>query len=76
MLGLPVSVKSKRGVVTWSLSPKKLLPSGGGDYWTEHSERHGLVSFAAALKVSKEEHMYIGRWPERNSSISSAGEYV
>ena len=31
-------------------------------FWTEHSERAGLVSVAAQLGVSKERRDFIGRW--------------
>ena len=48
MLTRPVAVTSNKGVVAWSLSRIPLFPAGGGYFWTEHSERKGMVSMAAA----------------------------
>ena len=53
-----------------SLSDKDglaLLPEDAGKHWTEHSERAGLDSWAAALGISKTERSFLGRWSARGS---------
>ena len=74
----PTAVTSSRGVVTWSLSRMPLLPKGGGDFWTEHSERKGLVSMAMARGVPRDQCEFVGRWSEaaRSQGASSSRDYI
>ena len=44
-----------------------LLPHEAGKHWTEHSERAGLDSWAAALGISETERRFLGRWSARGS---------
>jgi hypothetical protein len=46
----------------WSESDLQLLPSPGEKFWTEHSERHFLVSVAACLSLQKDHKDFLGRW--------------
>ena len=41
---------------------KALLPRGAGAFFTEHSDRAGLDSRAAALGVGASERAFLGRW--------------
>jgi hypothetical protein len=40
----------------------QLLPCGAGAFFTEHSDRAGLDSWAAALGVGASERAFLGRW--------------
>ena len=40
----------------------QLLPHGAGAFFTEHSDRAGLDSWAAALGVGVSERAFLGRW--------------
>ena len=40
----------------------QLLPRGSGAFFTEHSDRAGLDSWAAALGVGASERAFLGRW--------------
>ena len=46
----------------WERSQQDMLPRPAPLYWTEHSERHFLVSVAAALGEAKSAVDMIGRW--------------
>ena len=39
-----------------------LLPHAAGRFWSEHSDRAGLDSWAAALGVGEAERNFLGRW--------------
>ena len=49
-----------------------VLPRDAARFWTEHSDRAGLDSWAAALGVQKSERDFLGRW----SPDGSADAYV
>ena len=77
MLTRPVAATTGEGAVTWSLSRTPLFPSGGDDFLTEHSERKGLASMAAARGIARERCDMIGRWSDsRPQGSSSSKDYV
>ena len=45
-----------------------LLPRDAARFWTEHSDRAGLDSWAAALGVQKSERDFLGRWSPEGST--------
>ena len=44
------------------------MPHGTGRFWTEHSDRAGLDSWAAALGTSETERNFLGRWKAKGST--------
>ena len=48
----------------------QLLPHGAGAFFTEHSDRAGLDSWAAALGVGVSERAFLGRWRAGGSTDS------
>ena len=46
----------------WQPGGQQLLPSPGHLFHTEHSERHFVVSVAAAIGIPKEDRDMCGRW--------------
>eukprot|EP00972_Heterocapsa_arctica_P082201 12115954-Heterocapsa_arctica.AAC.1 len=46
----------------WVSSPDPLICEPLVGFWTEHSERNGLTSWAAALKFPKEYRDRLGGW--------------
>ena len=62
MLKAPVFTRTARGV-TWTSSPRPLLPKGMGDSWSTHSARKVLPSLAGALQaIPPWEVDQLGRW--------------
>ena len=57
-----LKVPFRNQIGEWKESEKSLIPIGMGKAWTEHSERHWLVSIAATLGIGKEQRDFIGRW--------------
>ena len=47
-----------------------LLPHGAGSFFTEHSDRAGLDSWAASLGVGSSERAFLGRWRASGSTDS------
>ena len=47
-----------------------VLPKDAARFWTEHSDRAGLDSWAAALGVQKSERDFLGRWSPEGSTDS------
>ena len=46
-----------------------LLPEGAGAFYTEHSERNAMISFAAALGKPKDLQEGLGRWKGDSSEL-------
>ena len=44
------------------------LPAYAGRFWTEHSDRAGLDSWASALGVQESERNFLGRWAPRGAA--------
>lgn len=57
----------------WKETDHKLLPPPAAFFWTEHSERHWLVSVAAAIGIAKDRRDPVGRWA---IAAMQSGEYV
>ena len=55
-------VPKRTSVGDWYETDKHLIPRLGGKLWTEHSERHWMVSVAAVLGINKEQRDFLGRW--------------
>jgi hypothetical protein len=53
----------------WSSGEDPLLLPGAGCFWTEHSERNGLISWASALGYRSEEVRLLGRWAPSSSDL-------
>lgn len=53
--------------LAWSPGDTPLLLPGSGAYWTEHSERNGLISLAALAGFRQEEVKVLGRWSPTSS---------
>ena len=53
---LPSSIRDQEG------RPMKLLQPESSSYWSEHSERITMISWAAAVGISKEVRRRWGRW--------------
>ena len=59
-LGLMASLTGPDGLA--------LLPPGGPEFWSEHSDRSGLDSWCAALGFEKSQRNFLGRWAAKGSS--------
>ena len=46
-----------------------LFPEGAGVFYTEHSERNAMISFAAALGKPKDLQERLGRWRGDSSEL-------
>ena len=47
-----------------------LVPHGGAQFWSEHSDRSGLDSWCAALGFEESQRGFLGRWAARGSADS------
>ena len=45
-----------------------LVPHGGAQFWSEHSDRSGLDSWCAALGFEESQRGFLGRWAARRSA--------
>ena len=45
-----------------------VLPSSSGRFWSEHSDRAGLDSWAGALGVQQSDRDFLGRWAPKGSA--------
>ncbi|CAJ1387205.1 unnamed protein product, partial [Effrenium voratum] len=52
----------KRAEGLWTATEELLLPREMLNFWTGHSPRHCLVSWAAAVGIPAEKRSYLGRW--------------
>ena len=59
-LGLLGSLKDETGGAR--------LPQGAARFWSEHSDRAGLDSWASALGVQESERRFLGRWSPQGSA--------
>ncbi|CAE7272830.1 unnamed protein product [Symbiodinium sp. CCMP2592] len=70
----------QRGEHAWVKSSMSLLPQELLPYWSGHSARHWLPSWAATLGVSKPDRVFLGRWQagahESNEYIVTSREVV
>ena len=49
-------------------SGEAVLPRQAGRFWSEHSDRAGLDSWAGALGVQQSERDFLGRWAPKGSA--------
>eukprot|EP00439_Symbiodinium_sp_Y106_P079138 s1678_g17.t2 len=53
----------RRGEEGWEAIPNScLVPEALVGFWSGHSARHNLVSWAGAMRVPQEQRNYLGRW--------------
>lgn len=74
---LRVPVKQTTG--HWRSSDKRLIVEHGETFFTEHSERHFLVSVLAVLNVDSTKRDVVGRWglnAERSDTYVLTGKHV
>lgn len=57
------------GVFAWRPTGRYLMRSWATQFWTEHSDRATLVSWAAALGISREDRDFLGRWKPEASDM-------
>ena len=49
-------------------SGEAVLPLKASSFWSEHTDRAGLDSWAGALGVQQSEHDFLGRWAPKGSA--------
>lgn len=70
--GRPVYKDAEQnGFGVWSMSPPDFMLLGSQTFWSGHSARCTVPTWAAALQYTKEERNYLGRW-----CPSESDEYV
>ena len=55
------------GFETWDIGPNKLLAAGMELFWSLHSERNTVNTWAAILEVEKSQRDNLGRWRPEDS---------
>jgi hypothetical protein len=56
-------------ILDWCLLESALILPASGSFWTEHSERGGLISMASVLGFRADEVHYLGRWSPSSSQL-------